>query len=60
MDSFLKLPADERKLVFKETAIKYDVRNVVVIEKDFWVCWTLKQIFGLHELGQHLTFKGGT
>jgi len=38
MDSFLKLPADERKLVFKETAIKYDVRNVVVIEKDFWVC----------------------
>lgn len=60
MDSFLKLPADERKLVFKETAKKYDVPNAIVIEKDFWVCWTLKQIFGLRELGQYLTFKGGT
>lgn len=60
MDSFLTLPADERKLVFKETAKRYDVPNAVVIEKDFWVCWTLKQIFGLPELGQHLTFKGGT
>ena len=46
MDSFLKLPAAERKLVFEETAKRYDVRNFVVIEKDFWVCWTLKQIFG--------------
>lgn len=35
MDSFLKLPAAERKLVFEETAKRYDVRNFVVIEKDF-------------------------
>lgn len=60
MDSFLKLPAAERKLVFEETAKRYDVRNFIVIEKDFWVCWTLKQIFGHTQLAPHLTFKGGT
>lgn len=30
------------------------------IEKDFWVCWTLKKLFDLPEWGAHLTFKGGT
>ena len=30
------------------------------IEKDFWVCWTLKKLFNLPEWGSHLTFKGGT
>lgn len=30
------------------------------IEKDFWVCWTLKKLFELPEWGSRLTFKGGT
>lgn len=30
------------------------------IEKDFWVCWTLKRLFELPELGSWFTFKGGT
>lgn len=30
------------------------------IEKDFWVCWTLRELFALPNTGQHLTFKGGT
>lgn len=30
------------------------------IEKDFWICWTLRELFGLEECGRHLTFKGGT
>ena len=32
----------------------------LIIEKDFWVCWTLRQLFSLPELGTHLIFKGGT
>ena len=32
----------------------------LVIEKDFWVCWTLAQLFALPEFGEHLLFKGGT
>jgi hypothetical protein len=30
------------------------------VEKDFWVCWTLRELFRLPEIGPHLTFKGGT
>lgn len=34
--------------------------NPASIEKDFWVCWTLRELFALPESGAHLTFKGGT
>ena len=27
---------------------------------DFWVCWTLKELFRLPAIGEHLIFKGGT
>ena len=30
------------------------------MEKDFWVCWTLRELFRLPGIGEHLTFKGGT
>jgi hypothetical protein len=32
----------------------------IVVEKDFWVCWTLERLFALPDLGPHLLFKGGT
>ena len=32
----------------------------VVLEKDFWVCWTLRELFALPGIGEHLIFKGGT
>lgn len=31
-----------------------------VIEKDFWVCWTLDQLFSLPGYADHFLFKGGT
>lgn len=31
-----------------------------LIEKDFWVCFTLKILFSLEDHGENLTFKGGT
>ena len=31
-----------------------------VVEKDFWVCWVLKQIFADPDVGPQFTFKGGT
>jgi hypothetical protein len=31
-----------------------------IIEKDFWVCWSLKQLFALPSFGDHMIFKGGT
>jgi hypothetical protein len=59
IDKFLTLPDENRKEVFEETASKLEILPIIV-EKDFWVCWTLKQLFSLPELGSLITFKGGT
>lgn len=34
--------------------------QAVSVEKDVWVCWTLRELFNLPGIGEHLTFKGGT
>ena len=59
MHEFLKISKDDQKLAIEQTA----ARNGWVAssaEKDFWVCWTLEQLFALPELTGNLTFKGGT
>lgn len=58
MDSVAKLTAPERAILFQETAQRRGLAPVIM-EKDFWVCWTLQQLFAL-PMGQHLIFKGGT
>ena len=30
------------------------------VEKDFWVCWTLRELFSLPGIGERITFKVGT
>ena len=30
------------------------------VEKDFWVCWTLRRLMRFPGLAGHVTFKGGT
>lgn len=59
MNTVAVLPAEERAELFRETAARRGVA-FQIIEKDFWVCWTLKQLFDLPEIGNHLIFKGGT
>ena len=59
MDAFAKKPDDERLDIFTEAASRRDVQPIVV-EKDFWVCWTLKRLFTDQQIGPYLTFKGGT
>jgi predicted nucleotidyltransferase component of viral defense system len=60
MDKVALLPADDRAALFGETGAGRGVANTI-IEKDFWVCWTLKRLFGLqHEDTATLVFKGGT
>lgn len=59
MDDFAKLSSDERRIYFEGTATLRNMQAQIV-EKDFWVCWTLKQLFGLPGIGEHLIFKGGT
>lgn len=59
MDTFARLPAQERADYFRETASRKGLGAPLIIEKDFWVCWTLRHVFSLE--GQpRLVFKGGT
>lgn len=60
MDKVALLPADDRAALFGETGSARGVANTI-IEKDFWVCWTLKRLFASQN--KHvptLVFKGGT
>jgi hypothetical protein len=60
MDKVALLPARDRAALFGETAARRGVANTI-IEKDFWVCWTLKQLFGLQrDDAPTLVLKGGT
>jgi hypothetical protein len=59
MDAFLRLPADRRRLLCEEGQQRLGL-TPASMEKDFWVCWTLRELFGLPQWGEHLTFKGGT
>lgn len=59
MDKFASLPDSEQQKYFDETAEQRSLRNII-IEKDFWVCWTLKRLFTHSDLAPFLTFKGGT
>ncbi|MFN0056240.1 MAG: nucleotidyl transferase AbiEii/AbiGii toxin family protein [Planctomycetales bacterium] len=49
----------DRADLFAESARRRTM-NVVVIEKDFWVCWVLKRLFTMPNLPAGLIFKGGT
>lgn len=60
MDKVALLPRSDRAALFGETGAARGVANTI-IEKDFWVCWTLKRLFGLPgNAAASLVFKGGT
>lgn len=59
MDTFAQLPAKELEAYFIEAASRLSLPPHVV-EKDFWVCWTLKRVFTLDGISDTLLFKGGT
>jgi hypothetical protein len=41
MDDFVKLNPEERRIFFEGTATPRNLQ-AQIIEKDFWVCWTLR------------------
>ena len=59
MDVFLAMPATERAGFYVEAEQRLGLPRGS-IEKDLWVCWTLRELFRLPEWGAYLTFKGGT
>lgn len=59
MDKFLTLADSDRADVFQETAKRMQLHPTPV-EKDFWVCYLLRELFNLECVKDHLIFKGGT
>ena len=59
MIEFANLTAEEQVVYFEQTAEKMNLPGHLV-EKDFWVCFTLQTLFSLDDFKDHLTFKGGT
>lgn len=59
MDAFLGLSERERRNLCQETGAAIGI-EASSVEKDFWICWILRELFALPDLGRHLTFKGGT
>jgi hypothetical protein len=53
------MEARERADLFTETAERKALPETI-IEKDFWVCWVLKQLFSNKAFRDRLLFKGGT
>jgi hypothetical protein len=61
MNTVLSLTPGERADLFRGAAQKLGLASEVAIEKDFWVCWILRKLFGeIPAFGPHLVFKGGT
>jgi len=59
MDRVATLAPKERNELFSATAARKSMTPAIV-EKDFWVCWTLGKLFQDAGLAPLLMFKGGT
>lgn len=64
MDGVAALTGEERAELFVETAVRLGIGRAAIVEKDFWVCWTLRRLFTLQrtypDAYPALVFKGGT
>lgn len=60
MDGIAGKDRSEREKYFNQAAALHGQLSPQLIEKDYWVCWTLSQLFQLQDLKESLLFKGGT
>jgi len=59
MTGYLLQAAERRRLICEQAGNALSLPPVS-IEKDFWVCWILREMFSIPGWGENLTFKGGT
>ena len=59
MLEFARLPLDERIPYFQEVANRRSLTRLIV-EKDFWVCFSLHLVFSTPSIADKFVFKGGT
>ena len=58
MINIVKLPKNDRTVLFSNTASKMGL-NPIVVEKDYWVCYTLDYLFHRSKYKNAFIFKGG-
>ena len=58
LEFFNRTPKDQSTII-REVAARRDI-SAVMVEKDFWVSWTLAVLFAHPEFSDQLVFKGGT
>jgi hypothetical protein len=56
---FFNRTVEDQATIIREAAAKRGI-SAVMIEKDFWVSWTLAVLFAHPEFSEQLVFKGGT
>ena len=59
MRELARRPENDRRELFRATAQAMRVHEAI-IEKDFWVCWTLDYLFQDSPWKDRMAFKGGT
>ena len=59
MKTVARLSAEDRSDLFRNTANRMQMSDAIV-EKDFWVCFTLDYLFHHSHWKDSITFKGGT
>lgn len=59
MLEFAKRPMHDRLAYFEEVASRRGLR-LLIVEKDFWVCFILRLLFETPDLSDIFVFKGGT
>lgn len=59
MRNVARLAENDRRELFRNTADKMGL-NDAIVEKDFWVCFTLDYLFHRSPWKNVITFKGGT
>jgi len=61
MNEFLSLTKKEKAQLLREATKQHPlIASRISMEKDFWVCWALEQLYSIPELQSKITFKGGT
>ncbi|MFN2493163.1 MAG: nucleotidyl transferase AbiEii/AbiGii toxin family protein [Pyrinomonadaceae bacterium] len=56
---FFNRTAEDQATIIREVAAQRGI-SAVMVEKDFWVSWTLAVLFAHPEFAEQLVFKGGT
>ncbi|MDO9542428.1 MAG: nucleotidyl transferase AbiEii/AbiGii toxin family protein [Kiritimatiellia bacterium] len=61
MDRIARAPPLDRADLFRRAALASGPAWLpAIMEKDFWVCWTLRRMFDVLRVRPQLIFKGGT